>query len=187
VRVGSEGRKRTVLADWRQAGLIHIAAHLVRVPEIPYYDFIPLAPDSGAGDADRAVTLEVSDVRSLDLAHCELVVLSTCASGVPYVARRRVGPSMADAFLDAGARSVLRTMRPVADDEAVRFVAAFLTAWRANGHDAVAAARAARSASRRDRTAAADPYEWSAWSVAVSLVPAAPRSSAALASAGPPR
>jgi hypothetical protein len=187
VRVGSEGRKRSVLSDWRSAGLIHVAAHLVRVPEIPYYDFIPLAPDSGAGDADRAVTLEVSDVRSLDLAHCELVVLSTCASGVPYVARRRVGPSMADAFLDAGARAVLRTMRPVTDDEADRFVTAFLTAWRANGHDAVSAARAARIASQRDRTAVVDPYEWSAWSVAVNLVPRGPKSSHALAAAGPPR
>ncbi|HXJ68120.1 MAG TPA: CHAT domain-containing protein, partial [Verrucomicrobiae bacterium] len=156
--------------------------HLVRVAEIPYYDFIPLAADSGPADVSRAATLEVSDVRSLDLAHCELVVLSTCASGVPYVARRRVGPSMADAFLDAGARSVLRTMRPVTDDEAGRFVAAFLTRWRSNGHDAVAAAREARVALQRDRTIAKDPYAWSAWSVAVNLVPGALRSSPVLAS-----
>lgn len=166
VLTGESATKSAVLESWRDAGLIHIAAHLVRLVEIPYYDFIPLAPEPvQPGDA----TLELADVRRHDLSRCELVVLSTCASGQPYVAHRRVGPSMADAFLDAGAHSVLRTMRPVSDVEARRFVAAFLHEWRANGHDAVAAAHVTRRRLFTDGALATSPATWMAWSVAVNL------------------
>jgi CHAT domain-containing protein len=182
VRMGDDARKGNVLSDWNHSGVIHVAAHLVRVPEIPYYDFIPIAPERPAREGARDAVLEVADIRSLDLSRCELVVLSTCASGVPYVAHHRVGPSMADAFLDAGARAVLRTMRPLGDAEGRPFVAAFLRAWRTNGHDAVAAAQAARLESLPAGPSGADPYAWSAWSVAVNLVPGALRSSPVLAS-----
>ncbi|HXS81874.1 MAG TPA: CHAT domain-containing protein [Methylomirabilota bacterium] len=163
---GAAATEAAVLESWTDAGLIHIAAHLVRLDEIPYYDFIPLAPDrTGARDA----TLEVADVRQCDLSRCELVVLSTCASGVPYVGRRRVGPSMADAFLDAGARAVLRSLRPVEDGEARRFVDAFLGEWRANGHDAVAAAHGARLRLSAAGPAWDSPAAWATWSVAVNV------------------
>jgi CHAT domain-containing protein len=126
--------------------------------------------------------IEVADIRALDLSRCELVVLSTCASGVPYVAQHRVGPSMADAFLDAGAREVLRTMRPLEDTEARPFVTAFLRAWRTNGHDAVAAAHVARLESLPAGPYGDDPYAWSAWSVAVNLLPSERGPSETLAS-----
>jgi len=166
VLTGAAATEADVLASWTDAGLIHVAAHLVRLEEIPYYDFIPLAPDrTGTRDA----TLEVADVRQCDLSRCELVVLSTCASGVPYVGRRRVGPSMADAFLDAGARAVLRSLSPVEDGEARRFVGAFLDAWRVNGHDAVAAVHAARLRLSAHDPAWDSPAAWATWSVAVNV------------------
>jgi len=166
VLTGAAATEAAVLQSWTDAGLIHIAAHLVRLDEIPYYDFIPIATDStGARDA----TLEVADVRQRDLSRCELVVLSTCASGVPYVGRRRVGPSMADAFLDAGARAVLRSLRPVEDGEARHFVDLFLSEWRVNGHDAVAAAHAARLRFFVDGASVASPVAWATWSVAVNV------------------
>jgi hypothetical protein len=165
VLTGRAATEPDVLASWDGAGLIHIAAHLVRQEEIPYYDFIPLAP--AAPENDDA-TLEVADVRRCDLSHCELVVLSTCASGRPYIGGRRVGPSMADAFLDAGARSVLRSLRPVEDRDARRFVSAYLAEWQRSGHDAIAAARATRIA-----LSSADggwsPTDWATWSVAVNV------------------
>ena len=163
---GAEATETAVLESWNSAGLVHIAAHLVRLGEIPYYDFIPLAIDHTPG-ADA--TLEVADVRGRDLSRCELVVLSTCASGVPYVGRRRVGPSMADAFLDAGARAVLRSLRPVEDAEARRFVVAFLGEWRRNGRDAVAAAHAARRSLFAKDPSRDSPASWATWSVAVNV------------------
>jgi hypothetical protein len=171
VLVGSNATKAAVLSAWRSAGVIDVAAHLVPVPQIPYYDFIPLAPDSGRSEAPL---IEVTDVRRLDLSRCALVVLSTCASGVPYVANERVGPSMADAFLDAGAHAVLRTLRSVSDREARAFVETFLQEWRDDGGDAVAAAHAARIRLLRSSSGFGTPREWAAWSVAVNLPPAAP-------------
>lgn len=162
---GHAANESAVLSSWEGSGLIHIAAHLVRLDEIPYYDFIPLAP-GGPGEGDA--TLEVADVRQQDLSRCELVVLSTCASGVPYVGRRRVGPSMADAFLDAGARSVLRTLRPVEDQEAREFVSRFLREWKQNGHDAVAAAHATRLHLAAEQKWDS-PAAWATWSVAVNV------------------
>src|SRR5262249_35914743 len=111
VLTGRGATKTALLEDWRDAGVIEIAAHLVRLREIPFYEYVPRAPSSGDGVRDqRADVLEITDIRRMDLSRCGLVVLATCASGVPFVAGRRVAPSMADAFVDAGAHAVLRTL-----------------------------------------------------------------------------
>ena len=171
-RAATEG---VLLEGWRDAGLIEVAAHLVRLREIPFYEYIPLAPDPASAERDRhADALEITDVRRLDLSRCRLVVLATCASGVPYVGGRRVGPSMADAFVDAGARAVLRTLRPIADDEAATYVSDFLAHWRAHGGDAIAAAATTTREHARSLGLAGDPLGWYAWSVEVNGEPGTP-------------
>lgn len=163
---GAAARKPAVLAAWREAPRIHVAAHLVRPPELPALGFVPLAA-SGPEAAEDDFCLDPGDVRTLDLSGCELVVLSACASGAPDLSPRSVGPSLADAFLDAGAAAVVQTLRPVADDEAREFVTGFLRTTAAGGSDVVSALGRSRRLALSHGPGARRPAAWAAWSVGV--------------------
>ena len=159
--------KPAVLASWREASRIHVAAHLMRDPEIPFLAYFPMAKSAPDAPADDSY-LEMADIRATDLSGCELVVLSACASGAPYVASgNRIGPSMGDAFLDAGAHAVIQTLWPVEDAEARRFVERFVKTWKP-GNDPVAALAAARRAAQGDGE---PPWVWGAWSIHLAGAP----------------
>jgi hypothetical protein len=163
---GAQATKHALMASWRNAPRIHIATHLLRNPEIPFIAFFPLAMTPGAAPDEGY--LEMADVRSTDLRGCELVILSACASGAPYRASdRRLGPSMGDAFLDAGARAVIQTSWPVADRDARRFVERFVSIWKP-GTDPVAALADTRRAFIRDDE---PPRVWAAWSIHLAGTP----------------
>lgn len=159
---GRDATRANVLRAARGASHVYIAAHHVRDPGAPFLGFIPLAPEPGpwAGDA----MIESADVRALDMAGCRLAVLASCASGAPYGEGEHPGPSLGDAFLDAGARAVVRSFWDVGDEETREFMARFLAAD-ARAADPVAALNAARRAALRPG-ADVPPRVWAAWSVA---------------------
>jgi hypothetical protein len=174
VLAGSQATKDSVLDAWAHASRIYVAAHVARVPEIPFLTFVPLAVPDGADESQAYLAIKV--VRSLDLSGCELSVLSACASGAPYVERERVAPSMGDAFLDAGARAVVQTFLPLSDADASPFATRFLTRWDGGREDVVRALNRARREDLVGTSRAADPAAWATWSVSVREVPGASRS-----------
>jgi tetratricopeptide (TPR) repeat protein len=145
------------------ASYLYIAGHHVMDPAAPFLGFIPLAAPPGA--SRDAALLESTDIRSLDLSGCRLAVLASCASGVPYRSAFQPGPSLGDAFLDAGAASVITSFWDVGDDETGVFMQ-HLMKHRGLEDDPVATlSRVRRDAMQgRDRV---PPRVWAAWSVAV--------------------
>lgn len=74
-------------------------------------------------DADAVLT--ETDVLTWDLEGTRMVVLSACESGLGSVEAGRGALGLARAFLDAGARTVVSTLWPIADDDAALFVQSF--------------------------------------------------------------
>jgi CHAT domain-containing protein len=165
---GRTATRDTVVAAWRRASQIYLAAHLVQDPEVPLATFIPLAvpPATPAGVA----YLDPRHIRSTDLSGCELVVLSSCSGGAPYVGSSGASLGMAGAFLDAGAAAVVRTTWPIRDEDAQRFAGAFLEEWSERRSDPVGAINRARGRLLRE----APDGPWFAWSIAVRGLPAKP-------------
>lgn len=125
---GTGARKADITAAMAAAGVIYLAGHATEDPEMPYRTFIPCAAHPDSADPGHA-RLEVSDILALDLSGCGMAVLSNCRSGARRATRHTVGPSLADAFIDAGAGCVLATRYPVADVRAEADMARFLDAW----------------------------------------------------------
>lgn len=158
--VGDSATKGALLERWEQARFLYFACHVVQDPEVPYIAFVPMAAASSGRDADAY--LELADILGADLSRCELVVLSSCASGAPYVARHVASPSLGDAFIDAGAHAVVSTFWSVRDDAAARVMREFAREYGGRGSDAVAALSAAR---RRMMREGAGPHEWAAYAI----------------------
>ena len=169
VLADSAATRQRLLGVWQQAGSLYFATHVVQNPEIPYLQFIPMAGD-GVHDPGAEV-LDVADIRQADLSGCRLVVLSACESGARYLAGQAQAPSLAEAFLDAGADVVIHTLWPVRDEAAVRIMDDFAGAWSAHAQDAVVALNATlRACAARVQSATADdprPLEWAAYGVEV--------------------
>jgi CHAT domain-containing protein len=109
--------------------------------------------------------LEIADVLGANLERCRLVVLSGCASGVSRPFAGPAGPSLAGAFLDAGARAAIRTAWPVRDDHAASLMGEFIRLWKVDG---IPAARALNEAKRRQmlgRHGYRHPVSWAAYAM----------------------
>jgi CHAT domain-containing protein len=107
--------------------------------------------------------LDLVDVRSADLSRCQLVVLSSCGSGASYLSGRLSAPSLAEAFLQAGARAVISTSWSVADDDGSRVMHAFAEKY-ASSKDPISALGEARRQLIKDE---APPHVWAAYSILV--------------------
>ena len=164
---GAEATKEAIRERWPGASVIYLAAHHVRDPDAPFLGFVPLPAAPGA--PPDAALLESADIRSLDLSACRLAVLASCASGAPYRTAQRPGPSLADAFLDAGATAVVRSFWDVGDAETRDFMRVFLSHWRADQPDAVSLGRARREVMKTPR--GASPRLWAVWSVLTASTP----------------
>ncbi len=161
VLAGAQATKQAIRASWPGASVIYLAAHHVRDPEAPFLGFIPLAAPAGA--SPDAAILEIADIHALDLSACRLAVLASCASGAPYRTGVQPGPTLSDAFLDAGASAVVRSFWDVGDAEAREFMKVFLAHRNAGEADAVNLGRARRAVMRT--AAGVSPRVWAAWSV----------------------
>ncbi|HEX9899956.1 MAG TPA: CHAT domain-containing protein, partial [Candidatus Methylomirabilis sp.] len=152
--------KRTLLETWEHASFLYIAAHFVRDTELPYLVFLPLAPDS---TAPGSTFLELSEIRAANLGGCALVVLSGCSSGAPYSEVGRWGPGLGNAFLDAGASSVIQTFWSVGDETSRHRMADWTRHW-ADGAPPLHALCEMRRESRRR----GDPLHiWAAYAIAL--------------------
>jgi CHAT domain-containing protein len=122
---GASATKANLTDMWEDASYLYFASHIISDPEIPYIVHIPMAEDT-ARIGIEATYLDVTAIRSADLERCGLVVLSGCSSGMPYVEARTEGPSLGDAFLDAGAGAVIQTFWDVRDDMARELMTSFV-------------------------------------------------------------
>jgi len=103
-------------------------------------------------------------LRKADLSGCALVVLSGCSSGAPYSDLERWGPSLGDAFLDAGAHAVIQTFWPVEDLQSRRAMSRWAEAWAAGGTPVQALCDIRRARLERGG-AAGDPHFWAAYAI----------------------
>jgi CHAT domain-containing protein len=91
--------KMNLTKHWNDASLVYIAGHVIRDADIPYLLLVPLATTEGDVGPDAGY-LDISDVRETDLTGCDLVVLSGCSSGAPYVGRHNTGQGVTRALCD---------------------------------------------------------------------------------------
>lgn len=164
----SEISKRELLDAWSRASIVYVASHLMRDPEAPLLCYLPMRFGARQYHPEDRY-LDLRDARNVDLSGCEMAVLSSCASGEPYVVGARAGPSMADALLDAGVKAVIHTRWQVRDDRAAIVAPRLAEAWLDGGGDPVAAWSAARRAMLGSAPRWHHPFEWAAWSATVRL------------------
>jgi CHAT domain-containing protein len=156
----TEQAVRRALAD---SAVVHIASHGVLNSRNPMFSRMELArgPRSGSSDDGR---LEVHEVLQLRV-NSPLVVLSGCETGVgDHWSADPLRPSgvttLAQAFLQAGARSVMATLWRVDDVGSAELVSRFYQ--HAAGSDPASALSRAQRTMIRDTTHSA-PYYWAGY------------------------
>jgi CHAT domain-containing protein len=143
-------------------GILHLATFGVLNKHNPLFSFVELSRD---GDDDGR--LEVHEVFGLDLAG-QLVVLSACqtALGSGAVADVPAGDDwvgLVQAFLHAGAGSVLASLWPVDDRATAQLMERFHRGLASGESETAALAEAQRAALRDPRTA--KPFYWAGFSL----------------------
>lgn len=115
---GSEARLDAVLAGLATASVFHFAGHGVLRPDAPWDAHLRLAePD----------TLSLAEVLAHPVA-ARVAVLSGCETGTDEVLLDERVVGLPEAFLAAGARSVVATDRPIDDRITLRFMSRFYAA-----------------------------------------------------------
>ena len=163
---GAKASKSNLTSRWQDAGFVYIATHILRDPEAPYHALIPLAEPADALDPTAAY-LDIADIRDANFRRCGAVVLSGCSSGAPYVGARVVGPSIGDAFVDAGADVVIGTFWDVRDDAAAELMASFVGEASLGGANVVEPLAATRRDLIDGPKGVRHPYHWAAYSVSL--------------------
>jgi CHAT domain-containing protein len=145
---------------------------VIRDPEIPFISFIPLGT-TGNNSSTAESTLDDPEIRRTDLSGCELVVLSGCGSGAPFVDLSTDVASLGESFLDAGAHAAVHTQWAVRDDEASHLMRSFLGLWREQGLSPIQALNAAKrdAASPDSKVSYLTPVSWGAFSIALNDLP----------------
>jgi CHAT domain-containing protein/tetratricopeptide (TPR) repeat protein len=158
----TEPRIRTALAA---GGVVHLATHGRMNARNPMFSRIELARGAGSSATDDG-RLEVHEILGLRVG-AHLVFLSGCETGVgpawsTEFDRGEDYASLAQAFLFAGARSVVATLWPIADEGAAEFATRFYT------HLAKESPPEALAAAQREMLAGGNrsaPYYWAAYQV----------------------
>jgi hypothetical protein len=161
---GARANKAELFSRLGNAQLFYVATHVIRDPDAPFLSFLPLATPSTPAPPE-AGRLDVGDVREANLRGCPLVVLSGCSSGAAYVATASLGPSLGDAFLDAGAGAVVQTFWAVRDEAALTLMREFLRGWRKNGQSPFVALTEARRSLMVGDNGIRHPFSWAAYSI----------------------
>ncbi|MFN3201941.1 MAG: CHAT domain-containing protein [Bradymonadia bacterium] len=115
---GPEAHREAVLPALGTASLIHFEGHGVLNPEDPWAAHLALA---------EGQQLAMPDLLTTRL-EAQLVVLSGCETGTDAVLLRDDVVGLPEAFLAAGAQTVLATDRKVPDEATGRFMARFYDA-----------------------------------------------------------
>ncbi|MDY7093429.1 MAG: CHAT domain-containing protein [Acidobacteriota bacterium] len=147
-----------------QYSLLHFAAHALVDVLQPSRSALMLAP----GDSQEDGRLEPEEIVGLDLSG-RLVVLGACDSAAGQVLRGEGTMSLARAFFEAGAHTVVASQRPLPDLETSRLFNAFYQ----HLAEGFSVGEALAQAQRERLVAGADPRGWGALVVLgdASLVP----------------
>ncbi len=138
-----------------EADLVYLATHGVYRPDAPAFSFLELADGR----------LEASDIAGLELAGAT-VVLSACETGVGKLTGNEL-MGLVRAFLYAGARTVLATSWPVADEAAAALMIDVADRLHSGDRleDAVRAAQCVAIAGQDDEALFAHPFFWGSFAV----------------------
>lgn len=150
----SESQLKQLTADHT---VLHLAAHAVVDSERSWRSAVLLAP----GGEDQDGLLQPHEIHRLPLDD-QLVVLSACQTGAGTVLQGEGPMSLARAFFQAGAKTVVASLWPLRDDEAARLMESFATHLSKGDDVATALARA-----KRDQLANGAPS--AAWAGVVAL------------------
>lgn len=145
LHVGDDATLAQLRQDVREARLLHIATHGMFRRERPMLSSIRLAD----------TWLNLYDIYRLRL-DCELVVLSTCESGIADVTDGDEILGLTRGFLYAGARALLASQWRVNDATTAEFMQLFYSHLQ-DGADAAAALRRTMAEIRAQRP---HPYYW---------------------------
>ncbi len=164
--VGSRASERAVRRALENAGPVHLATHGILNVQNPMFSRLELARNNG-GDPNDDGRLEVHELLSLAI-QARLVFLSGCETGVGAAhstafVQGEDYTTLAQAFLHAGAGSVIATLWPVEDAGAAVFAELFY------GHltgssPALALAEAQREMLAQELYSA--PYYWATYQLA---------------------
>ena len=157
VKLGPAATPQALRAALPRVGIVHLATFGVLNKHNPLFSFIELSP--AGGDDGR---LEVNEVFGLSFSG-QLVVLSACETGLGSGALADVPPGddwvgLVQAFLHAGARSVVASLWPVEDRATSELMERFHQQLASDAGPVAALANAQRSLIRNPRTAA--PRYW---------------------------
>ncbi len=162
-------RERVLSLDWSQYRYIHIAAHAIVDTQVPQLSALILGGYDARGQAvEEAV--RVSDL-SLQTLRADVAILSACDTAVgPQVASEdTVG--LESTLLARGARAVVASLWPVADETSARLMTDFYRHLVQESMSAPAALGAAmRTVMARERSA--DPALWATFQVSVTALSA---------------
>ncbi len=124
---GKEANEPNFRAHAREADILVIASHAFRPPstETTYISIAPSISHDGR--------LTVNEIRGLDLKGVSLVVLSGCGTALSHE-QGNIFLSLADAFLFAGAGSVIATLWDISDQGTYELMTRFNAHFRKNGN-----------------------------------------------------
>ena len=163
---GDRVTKSAVIAAMTEAEVVHFGGHAVADPAAPGRSFLALADRNG-----RPELLSAAEISQIQLPHTQLIVLAACDTIRGDPTHVEGMPSLARAFLAAGADNVVASLWSVDDERAAPFVESFHAAL-ATGVDPASALRDAQRKSIRDR---APPAVWSSFLIAGSHIRKMPR------------
>ncbi|HEV7488386.1 MAG TPA: CHAT domain-containing protein [Thermoanaerobaculia bacterium] len=143
--VAEQATRARFIAAAQRSGMIHYAGHADSSSADPF-GFLHLAPDASGRTGD----LDANAIASLNLSGAELVILAACGTMRGDFQHVEGMPSIARAFLAAGARNVIGTLWEV-DDDAVVPLFQRMHAELRHGSDPPAALRIAQAALAHDR------------------------------------
>jgi CHAT domain-containing protein/tetratricopeptide (TPR) repeat protein len=170
--IGADATRERLLAlDWSQYRFIHIATHGIVDTQIPELSAFILGSYDKSGEVtDRAV--RVADV-SLKTLTADVVVLSACETALGPEVRGEGLVGMSSTVLARGARAVVASLWPVADETGARLMTEFYQHMLRDsmGPDSALGA-AMRSMLLRGHSA--DPALWAAFQVSVASLPPLP-------------
>lgn len=164
--VGEAATEPALRRALEESAVVHVATHGVMNAQNPMFSRLELARNGGGRSADDG-RLEVHELLGLTI-DAQLVFLSGCETGVGAANATAFTPgedytTLAQAFLHAGAGTVIATLWPVADAGAAAFAEAFYRALRSQS-PVTALAEAQRKL--MGHTTYGAPYYWAAYQLA---------------------
>jgi len=171
VLAGAAATAESVKRLWERCDVLYFATHVTRPEGVPLAGTIPLAAGSAPSDPGQEM-LDPGVIAGADLRACRLVVLAGCSTGRAFHAASGESPSLGEAFLAAGARTVVATEWPVRDAEAADLLERFDRLWAAEGVSPGAALnRTVREWMIGSDGALRHPFYWAGFSITTGRVP----------------